>query len=120
MQSAVGAHRAPLVELVSNAKVAIDTKYDDISALHKASKSALTKAIALCNGPTLNQRALAVVDNAMTAAVALGGLMDQRISKAVTSAVIATVDDIVAQEIQPCIQDTLDKIFSYQDCVIAE
>ncbi len=57
----------------------------------------------------------------MTAAVALGGLMDQRISKAVTLAVIATVNNIVVQKIQPRVQDTLDKIFvSYWDCVIVE
>ncbi len=47
--------------------------------------------------------------------------MDQRISKAVTLAVIATVNNIVVQKIQPCVQDTLDKIFvSYRDCVIVE
>jgi hypothetical protein len=121
VRSAVGAHSALLIELVSNAEAAIDTKNDDISALHRASKSALTKAIALCNGPALNRRALAMVDNAMTAAVAPGGLMDQRISKVVTLAVIATVDNIVAREIQPHVEDTLDKIFiSYRDCVIVE
>jgi hypothetical protein len=121
VRSAVGVHSAPLVELVSNAKAVIDTKYDDISALHRASKSALTEAIALCDGPTLNRRALAVVDNAMMAAVAPGGLMDQHISEAVTSADLATVDNTVAQEIQHRVQDTLNNIIvSYQDCVIAE
>jgi hypothetical protein len=47
VRSAVGVHSAPLVELLSNAEAAIDTKYNDISALHRASKPALTKAIAL-------------------------------------------------------------------------
>ncbi len=96
MQSAVGAHSALLVELISNAEAAIDMKFDNISALHQASKLALPKAIALCGGPTLNRWALAMVDNTMTAAVAPGGLMDQHISKAVTSAFIATVNNIVA------------------------
>jgi hypothetical protein len=31
---AVGAHTAPLIELVSNAKAVINVKYDDISTLH--------------------------------------------------------------------------------------
>ncbi len=47
VHSAVGVHSAPLFELLSNAKAAIDTKYNNISALHRASKPALTKAIAL-------------------------------------------------------------------------
>jgi hypothetical protein len=47
VRSAVGVHSTPLVELLSNAKASINTKYNDISALHRASKPALTKAIAL-------------------------------------------------------------------------
>jgi hypothetical protein len=116
---AVGAHTAPLIELVSNAEAAIDVKYDDISALHVASKAALTEAMTLLDESIVNRRVLAAVDDAMTAAVAPDGLMDQRISEA--SAVITAVDKIVEQENHPRVQDTLDKIFvSYRGCVIEE
>jgi hypothetical protein len=81
---AVGAHTAPLIELVSNAEVAIDVKYDDISALHVALKAALTEAMTLLDASIINWQVLAAVDDAMTAVVAPDGLMDQRISKAVT------------------------------------
>ncbi len=118
---AVGAHTAPLIELVSNAKVAIDIKYDNISALHVALKAALTEAMTLLDASIVNRRVLAAVDDAMMAAVAPDGLMDQHISKAVTLAVITAVDKIVEREIHPWVQDTLIKIFvSYQDCVIKE
>jgi hypothetical protein len=73
----------------------------------------------LLDASEVNWRALAAVDNAMTAAVAPDGLMDQCISKAVTSVVITAVNKIVEQEIHPQVQHTLDKIFiSYWDCVI--
>jgi hypothetical protein len=109
VRSAVGAHSAPLIELVSNAKVAINVKYNNITALHTTSKLALSEALTLLNASNLNQWALTTVDNVMTAAVALGDLIDQRISKEVTLAVIATVDKIVAREIQPRVQGTLAK-----------
>ncbi len=119
--SAVGAHTAPLIELLSNAEAAINIKYDNISALHVTSKAALTEAMTLLDASKVNRRALAAVDNAMMAAMAPDGLMDQCISKAVTSAVITAVNKIVEREIQPRVQHTLDEIFvSYQDCVIDE
>jgi hypothetical protein len=119
VRSAVGAHTAPLIELVSNAKVAIDVKYDDISALHIASKVALTEAMTVLDASSVNRWVLAAVDDAMMAAVAPDSLMDQRISRAVTLAVIKAVIKIVEQEIHPRVQDTLDVIFvSYWDCVI--
>ncbi len=89
------------------------------SVAHHAPKSALTKAITMCDSPTLNRRALAAVDDAMTAAMALDGLLYQRINEAVTAEVISTVDKIVEQEIHPHVQDTINEIFiSYRDCVI--
>jgi hypothetical protein len=53
VRSAVGAHSAQLVELVSNAEAAIDVKYDDISAMHTASKSALSEALTLLDASNL-------------------------------------------------------------------
>ncbi len=53
--------------------------------------------------------------------MAPGGLLEQRISKEVTSAVIDTVNQVVAQEIKPPVHDTLDKVYtSYRDCVLTE
>jgi hypothetical protein len=119
--SAVGLHTAPFAELIAQAEQAIDTKYDNISALHRASKSALTKAITMGNSPTLNRRALTAVDKAMTATMALDGLLYQRVNEAVTAEVILTVDKIMKQEIHPHVQDTVDKIFIfYWNCVIVK
>jgi hypothetical protein len=121
VRSGVGLYTAQFAELIAQAEQAIDTKYDNISSLHRASKSALTKAITMCNSRTLNRRALAAVDDTMMAATALEGLLYQRLNEAVTVEVILTVDKIVEQEIHPPIQDTVDKIFiSYWDCVIVE
>ncbi len=121
MHSTVGAHTTLLLELISNAEAAINVKYDDISALHVASKSALTEALNLIDASTINQRILTVVDEAMTAAVAPGGLMDQCIHEEVTLAVITTVNKIVERKIHPRVQGTLNKIFMpYQDCIITE
>ncbi len=121
MRFAVGVHTAPLLELVSNAEAVINVKYDNISALHVASKSALTEVLTLLDASTINRRTLAAVDEAMMASVAPGGLMDQRIHKEVTSAVTTAVDKIVERKIHPRVQGTLDEIFmSYQDCIITE
>ncbi len=54
VQSAVGAHSAELIELVANAEAAIDVKYNDISAMHTALKSALSKALTLVDASTLS------------------------------------------------------------------
>jgi hypothetical protein len=51
-----------------------------------------------------------MVDNAIKAAVAPGGLLEQRISKEVTLSVINTVNQVVARETKPHIHDTLDEV----------
>jgi hypothetical protein len=53
VRSAVGAHSAQLVELVSNAAAAIDVKYDDISAMHTTLKLALSEALTLVDASNL-------------------------------------------------------------------
>jgi hypothetical protein len=119
--SAVGAHSAQLVELVSNATVAINVKYNDISAMHTASKLSLSEALTIVDASNLTRRSLAAVDDAIKAAVAPGGQLEQHISKEVTSAVINTVNQVMAWEIHPPVHDTLDKVFtSYRDCILME
>ncbi len=121
VQSAVGAHSAELIELVANAKAAINVKYNDISAMHTASKSALSEALTLVNASTLSRRALVAVDNAVKAAVAPGGMLAERIGKEVMSAVFDAVHCVVAWEINPCVHETLDDVFTfYRDCVLIE
>jgi hypothetical protein len=117
VRSAVGAHSAQLVELVSNAAAAM-TK---ISAINTTSKSALSEVLTIVNASILTRWSLATVDNAINAAVSLGGVLEQHISKEVTSAVINAVNQVLARKIHPCIHDTLDKVFmSYQDCILTE
>ncbi len=121
LQSAVGVHSAELIELVANAKAAINVKYDNILAMHTASKSALSKVLTLVNASTLSRRALTAVNNAVKAAVTPGGMLAERIGKEVTSAVINAADRIVAREINPRVHETLDDVFtSYQDCILME
>jgi hypothetical protein len=61
----------------------------------------------LLDAPALSRRALAVVDNAIRAAIALDGLLDQRIRDSIASAVSWAVTT------------TLDEVFvSYRDCVL--
>jgi hypothetical protein len=56
----------------------------------------------------------------MTAAVAPGGIMDERINDGVKSAVLTAVDNIM-DEVRPRVQETVDNIFvSYCDCVLSE
>jgi hypothetical protein len=91
VSSAVAVHTAPLAELVSQAEA------------------------------TIEHRAITAVDTAMTAAIAHGGLMEQRINDEVKLAVRAAINNIVNREIQPLVQDTVDNIFiSYRDCVLTE
>ncbi len=121
MRSVVGAHSAELIELIANAKAAINVKYNDVLAMHTASKSALSKVLTLVDASTLSRWALAVVDNAVKAAVAPGGMLAECIGKEVTLAVINAVDCIVAREINPRVHETLDNVFtSYWDCVLME
>ncbi len=98
---AVELHTTPFKELLAQAKVEIDTKYDDISKLHQESQTAINEAIKLCNGPSIHWRALAVVDNAVTAAVAPNELLAQRISEAVQSEVTTAIEQFVAREVHP-------------------
>jgi hypothetical protein len=91
VSSAVAVHTAPLAELVSQAEA------------------------------TIKHHAIAAVDTAMTAAIAHGGLMEQRINDEVKSAVPVAINNIVDRKIQPLIQDTINNIFIlYQDCVLTE
>jgi len=117
VRSAIGAHTAPFSELISQAESAIDRKYDEISALHVASKSTISSAMMLLDAPALTQRALAgvddaglaAVDDAIRAATAPDGPLDQRIGASITLAVSSAVTS------------TLDKIFvSYRTCVLEE
>ncbi len=112
---------AGLKELIANAKAAIDIKYDEITTMHFALKSALSKALSVVDASNLSTRALAAVDDAITAAVAPGGMLAERIGNEVTTAVIAAVDRIVARELNPRVHEVLDDVFtSYQDCVLTE
>jgi hypothetical protein len=121
VRSAAGAHSAELIELVANAEAAIDVKYDNISAMHTASKSALSEALTLVDASTLSRRALAAVNNAVKAAVAPGGMLAECFGKEVPSAVIDAINRIVAQEINPRVHETLDDVFtSYRDCIFTE
>ncbi len=121
MRSTVWAQSAGLKELVANAKAAIDIKYDKIMTMHSALKSTLSKALTLVDASNLSTRALAAVDNAVTAAVAPGGMLAEHIGNKVTMAVIATVDRIMARELNPRVHKVLDDVFtSYRDCVLME
>ncbi len=68
VRSAIGAHTTPFSELISQAELAIDRKYNEINALHVASKSTISSAMTLLDAPALSQRALAAVDDAIRAA----------------------------------------------------
>ncbi len=121
VHSAVGVHTTPLVELVSNAEAAIDVKYNDSLALYISAKLAFSEALTLLDASVLKRRALAAVDNPMTAAVAPNSLLDQHMGKSIASAFSSAVATIVEHEVQPCVQTTLDKIFvSYRECVIVK
>jgi hypothetical protein len=70
---------------------------------------------------TIEHCAIAAVDTAMTAAIAHGGLMEQRINDEVKLAVRTAINNIVDHEIQPLVQDTVDDIFIlYRDFVLTE
>ena len=55
VRSAIGAHTAPFSALISQAESAIDRKYDEICALHTASKSPISSAMTLLDAPALTQ-----------------------------------------------------------------
>jgi len=99
VRSAIGAHTAPFSELIYQAESAIDRKYDEINAIHVALKSTISLAMTLLDATALTQRALAAVDDAIRAATALAGLLDQcigaSIASAVSSAIPSTLDEIV-------------------------
>jgi len=52
---AIGAHTAPFLELISQAKSAIARKYVEINALHAALKSTISSAMTLLDTPALTQ-----------------------------------------------------------------
>ncbi len=116
VRSTVWVQSAGLKELVANAEAAIDIKYDKITTMHSALKSALSRVLSLVDASNLSTRALTAVDNAVTAAVAPGGMLVECIGNEVTTAVIAAVDRIVARELNPHVHEFLDDVFtSYQD-----
>jgi hypothetical protein len=91
VSSAMAVHTAPLAELVSQAEAMIE------------------------------HFAIAAVNTAMMAAIAHGGLMEQRINDEVKSAVRVAINNIVDCKIQSLVQDTVDNIFIlYRDCVLTE
>ncbi len=86
VSSVVAVHTAPLAELVSQAEA------------------------------TIEHCSVAAVDTAMTAAIAHGAPMEQRINDEVKLAVRVAINNIVDCEIKPLVQDTVNNIFiSYRD-----
>ncbi len=86
-----------------------------------AAQTASIAAMLTQSEEALRHRALTSVDTAMTAAVAPGGIMEQRISNEVKLAVHTAVDNIVDRDVRPRVQDAVDNIFvSYKDCVLTE
>ncbi len=86
-----------------------------------AVQTALIAAMLTQSEEALKRWVLTSVDTAMTAAVAPGGIMEQRISNEVKLAVCTAVDNIVHRDVRPRIQDAVDDIFvSYKDCVLME
>jgi len=83
VRSAIGAHTAPFLDLISQAESAIDRKYEEISALHVASKSTISSAMTLLDDPALAQRALAAVEDAIRTATAPDGLLHRRIGESI-------------------------------------
>ncbi len=127
VRSAIGAHTAPFSELTSQAESAIDRKYDEINALHVTSKSTISSAMMLLDAPALSQWALAAVDDAIRAATAPDGLLDQRIGESIASVVDPDglldqrIGESIALAVSLAVTSTLDEIFvSYWTCVLEE
>jgi hypothetical protein len=136
LNAAISLHLAEL----DRQRIAISKKYDtfhdllfqtrtdfDVSAI----KARVSSAVAVQTTPLaelvsqveamIEHCTIAAVDTAMMAAIAHGGLMEQRINDEVKSAVRAAIKNIVDCKIQPLVQDTVNNIFIlYRDCVLME
>ncbi len=128
IRSAIGAHTVPFSDLISQAESAINRKYEAISALHVASKSTISSAMALLDPPVLAQRALAAVDDAIRTATAPDGLLDRRIGESIASAVVdpdglldQRIGASIASAVSSAVASTMDENFvSYRSCVLNE
>ena len=127
IRSAIGAHTAPFTELISQAESAIDRKYEEISALHVASKSTISSAMTLLDAPVLAQRALVAVEDAIRTATGPDGLLDRRISESIASAVDPDglldqrIGASIASAVSSAVASTMDENFvSYRTCVLDE
>ena len=129
IRSAIGAHTAPFSELISQAESAIDRKYEEISALHVASKTTISSAMTLLDAPALAQRALAAVDDAIRTATATApnGLLDRCIGESIASAVDPDglleqrIDESIASAVLSAVASTMDENFvSYRTCILDE
>ncbi len=102
-----------VAELISQAESAIDRKYEEISAIHFASKSTISSA-------------LAAVDDAIRTATAPDGLLDRRIGESIASAVdpdglLQRIGESIASAISSAVASTMDENFvSYRTCVLDE
>jgi hypothetical protein len=127
VRSAIGAHTAPFSDLISQAESAIDRKYEEISALHVASKTTISSAMTLLDAPALAQRALAAVDDAIRTATAPDGLLDRRIGESIALAVDPDglleqrIVESIASAVLSAVASTMDENFvSYRTCVLDE
>jgi len=127
IHSTIGAHTAPFLELISHAESAFDRKYEEISALHVASKTTISSAMMLLDAPALAQRALAAVDDAIRTATAPDGLLDRRIGESIASAVDPDglleqcIGESIASAVLSAIASTMDEhLISYRTCVLDE
>ena len=127
VRSAIEAHTAPFSELISQAESAIDRKYEEISALHFASKSTISLAMTLLDAHALSQRAIAAVEDAIRTATAPDGLLDRRIGKSIAYAVDPDglldqrIGASIASAVSSAIASTMDEnSVSYRTCVLDE
>jgi hypothetical protein len=126
LNAAISLHLAEL----NRQRIAIGEKYDAFhdllvqtrtdfndSAIEARVSSAVGAQTALIatmltqSEEALRRRTLTSVDTAMMAAVAPGGIMEQRISDKVKLAVRMAVDNIVDRNVRPCVQDAVEDIF---------
>jgi hypothetical protein len=136
LNAAISLHLAEL----NRQRIAISEKYDafhnllvqarmdfNVAAIKArvssavATQTALFAALVTQSEEAIKSRALTSVDTAMTAAVAPGGIMEQRINDEVKSAVSTAVSNIVDRDVRPRVQDAVGDIFvSYKYCVLTE
>jgi hypothetical protein len=136
LNAAISLHLAEL----NRQRIAISEKYDafhnllvqarmdfNVAAIKArvssavATQTALFAALVTQSEEAIKSQALTSVDTAMTAAVAPGGIMEERINDEVKSSVSTAVSNIVDRDVRPRVQDAVDDIFvSYKDCVLTE